>query len=376
MGTAMKNPFTFSELATGEGFCNRETELEELSSHALNKANVVLYSPRRYGKTSLVKRVQADLAKKGVITLYMDFFGVDSVGDIVEQIVSSFYKYCHLHKKTKWFFSGLRPVMTIDPREGSPSFTIEPSDKRRGIDLLRETIEEFGKVTRAHKEGFHVVFDEFQELTEIPEARQIEGVMRSSVQTHSNVSYFFVGSRRRILLAMFNERKRPFFQSAVNYALGPLPEEQAAHFIVERFKAGGKKCPPDIARAIVTSVGGYPFYIQRIPYSMYEVSESNVVSPDDYRRGLARALEEQKAYYESLLMPLSIQQKRLLTAIASEPTANPFSVKYMFNHNLGSYGGIQGALKKLLNLDYVEKRADGRYFVVDPVFAKWQGQWG
>jgi len=67
-----------------------------------------------------------------------------------------------------------------------------------------------------------------------------------------------------------------------------------------------------------------------------------VIGPDDYRGGLARAMEEQKAYYESLLVPLSIQQKRLLSAVANEPTANPFSVKYMFNHNLGSYGGVQG----------------------------------
>lgn len=370
----MVNPFTFSELAVDEAFCNREKELKELSSHALNKANVVLYSPRRYGKTSLVKRVQADVAKKGVITLYMDFFGVDSVGGIVEQVVSCFYKYCHLHKKTKWFFSGLRPTMKIDPRDGSASFSIEPSEKRRGIDLLRETLEEFGKVTQSHKDGFHVVFDEFQELTEIPEARQIEGVMRSSIQTHRNISYFFVGSRRRILLAMFNEKKRPFFQSAINYALGPLPEEQAVGFIIERFKAGGKKCPPHIARDIYTSVGGYPFYIQRIPYSIYEVSQGNGIGPDDYHRGFAKAIEEQKAYYESLLVPLSIQQKRLFTAISNEPTANPFSVKYMFNHNLGSYGGVQGAFKKLLNLDYIEKRADGRYCVVDPVFAKWHCQ--
>ena len=370
----MANPFTFSELAVDQAFCDREKELKELSSHAVNKANVVLYSPRRYGKTSLAKKVQADLAKKGVVTLYVDFFGVDSAGGIVEKVVSCFYTYCHLHKKTKWFFSSFRPVVTIDPRDGSPSFSIEPSEKRRGAELLREILEEFGNVTKAHKEGFHVVFDEFQELTEIPEARQIEGVMRSSIQTHSNVSYFFVGSRRRILLAMFNERKRPFFQSAVNYALGPLPEKQAVAFIIERFKAGGKKCAPDIAREIYRSVGGYPFYIQRIPYSIYEVSPGKTIGPDDYHRGFAKAMDEQKAYYESLLVPLSIQQKRLFTAISNEPTANPFSVRYMYNHNLGSYGGVQGAFKKLLDLDYVEKANDGRYFVVDPVFAKWHAQ--
>lgn len=71
---------------------------------------------------------------------------------------------------------------------------------------------------------------------------------------------------------------------------------------------------------------------------------------------------------------LSIQQERLFSALSGEPTANPFSVAYMFNHNLGSYGGVQGAFKKLLNLDYVEKGADGQYYVVDPVFAGWHSQ--
>jgi uncharacterized protein len=367
----MRNPFTISEIAVDEAFCDRETELKELVSHANNKANVVLFSPRRYGKTSLVKRVQASFAKKGVVTLYVDFYGVDSVGSIVENLVSCFYKYCHLYKKTKWFFSALRPTMKVDPADGNVFFSIEPAEKRRGIDLLREILDEFGKVAATHKEGFHVVFDEFQEITELPESKQIEGVMRSCIQTHKNVSYFFVGSRRRILLAMFNERKRAFFQSSINYPLGPLPEEEAVAFIVERFRVAGKTCPVEIAKEIYKAVGGYPAYIQRIPYSVYEISKGDKITPDDYQHGFLKAMEEQKNYYESLLAPLSIQQKKLFAAISTEPTSNLFSVTYMFNHNLGSYGGVQGAFKKLLNLDYVEKGSDGRYYVVDPVFALW-----
>lgn len=367
----MHNPFTVSEIAVDEAFCDRGTELQELTSNADNKANVVLFSPRRYGKTSLVKRVQSVLAKKGVVTLYVDFYGVDSVGGIVENLVSCFYKYCHFHRKTKWFFSALRPTMKVDPADGGVSFSIEPAEKKRGIELLREILDEFGKVAASHKEGFHVVFDEFQEITELPEAKQVEGIMRSYIQTHKNVSYFFVGSRRRILLAMFNEKKRPFFQSAVNYPLAPLPEKEAVAFIVERFKAAGKNCPVDIGEEIYGAVGGYPAYIQRIPYSVYEMSKGAKITSDDYHRGFLKAMEEQKTYYESLLAPLSIQQKKLFTAISKEPTANLFSVDYMFNHNLGSYGGVQGAFKKLLNLDYIEKQSDGRYHVVDPVFALW-----
>ena len=154
-----------------------------------------------------------------------------------------------------------------------------------------------------------------------------------------------------------------------------MPEEEAVGFIIDRFKSSGKKCPSEIARDIYRSVSGYPFYIQRIPYSIYEISTGSVIRAEDYARGFSKAMDEQKAYFESLLVPLSIQQKRLFTAISTEPTANPFSVNYMFNHNLGSYCGIQGAFKKLLNLDYIEKRDNGRYYVVDPVFAIWHSQW-
>jgi uncharacterized protein len=367
----MHNPFTISGLAVDESFCDRETELRELISHAHNKANVVLFSPRRYGKTSLVKKVQSALAEKNAVTLYIDFYGVDSVGTIIESIVSCFYKYCHFHEKTKWFLASLRPNIEMDPKDGSFSFSIEPAKKKGGIDLLRKVLEDFGKVAASHKKGFHVVFDEFQEITEIPEAKQVEGLMRSCMQTHSNISYFFVGSRRKLLLAMFNEKKRPFFQSAINYPLKPLPEEEAVDFIIDRFKAAGKKCPLDIAKDIYKAVGGYPVYIQRIPYNVFEISENVKITSGDYAQGFLKAIDQQKEYYESLLAPLSIQQKKLLRAISLEPTAALFTSEYMYNHDLGSYGGVQGALKNLLGLDYIEKDPDGQYHAVDPVFALW-----
>ncbi|MGQ9570783.1 MAG: hypothetical protein ACUVUQ_08085 [Thermodesulfovibrionales bacterium] len=98
------------------------------------------------------------------------------------------------------------------------------------------------------KKGFHVVIDEFQEVAELRESLQIEGIMRFHIQTHRNASYFFVGSRRRILSEIFNERKRPFYRSAINYPLCPLPLDESTNFIVEQFKRGGKTCPEEIAK--------------------------------------------------------------------------------------------------------------------------------
>ncbi|MEW6670019.1 MAG: ATP-binding protein [Thermodesulfobacteriota bacterium] len=352
-------------------FCDRDRELKELISHALNKANVVLYSPRRYGKTSLIRRVQKAVKEEGAITVYTDLFGVDSVESLANRIVTCLYSYCHsqegLLKKAMKFLSIWRPVIKPDPEMGL-SITAETTAAKNGIELLDETLGLFGAFMKDHGSGFHVVLDEFQEISELRESRQIEGIMRSHIQTQENASYFFVGSRRRLLLEIFNERKRPFYKSAINYALGPLPKDEAIIFIVSRFKSAGRRCPEETAERIYYRVGGYPYYLQRIPYTMYELGDKKVTDAT-YEEALQEVVKEEEPYFQTKLEALSVHQKRLLYALSIEPTAAPFVISYMKRHNLASMGGARGALKVLLALDYVERHEDGQYRVVDPLFA-------
>jgi hypothetical protein len=368
----MQNPFYFREIPIDAPFCNRKNEMKELGSHAVNKANVVLFSPRRFGKTSLVKRLQAELVKQGTTPLYIDFFGVDSIDDLASRLASRIYATAGdsepLLKKIMRFLTAWRPVFRPDPEYGV-SLSVEPSGRKKGLDLMEETLSGLGAFIKDHGKGLHIVFDEFQEITELRESLQVEGIMRSHIQTHANASYFFVGSRRRLLSDMFNEKKRPFYRSAINYPLLPLPETEAAAFIIGRFKDGGKTCPEEIAKRIVEAVRGYPYYIQRIPYAIFEVS-GREIRDEDYGKGFRRALEEERPVYEALLQSLSLQQIKLITALAGEPTMSPYAAEYMANYGLGSVGGIQGAIKKLFALDFIEK-SDGLFKVVDPVFAKW-----
>ncbi len=372
----MRNPFYSTELPITAPFCDREKELKELISHAINRSNVVLYSPRRYGKTSLAKRVQAGIADNGGIPVYIDFFGVDSVETVARKLAASLYSYYSkdmpLLRKAARALSSWRPLITVKPDpESGFSVTAEPTVRVRGMDLLDETLIEFGKFAEAQKKGFHLVFDEFQEITQLPDSLKIEGIMRSHIQGHSNVSYFFVGSRRRLLMHIFNENRRPFYKSAVNYRLPPLPRDEAIKFIIERFGQGKKQCSGEVAAQIYDLVSGYPYYIQKIPYSLYEVSEGDIITNDDLARGLAQVYEDEKPVYESYLQAITPIQMRLLGGIASEPTRSPYSTEYMARHNLGSIGGVQGAVKKLTGLDYIERDEKGYYRIIDPVFALW-----
>lgn len=368
----MQNPFHFRELPREAPFCNRQGEIRELLSHASNRANVVLVSPRRYGKTSLVKRIQEQLSRKGLATIYMDFFGIDSVEDMSARLASRVYAFCHrnepLFKKVMGFLSIWRPVLRPDPEYGI-SLTVEPTARKRGMELLEDTLSGLGRFIKDYERGCHIVLDEFQEIVELRESLQVEGIMRSQLQTHSNASYFFVGSRRRILNDIFNEKKRPFYRSAINYALPPLPFEEAAEFILEQFRRSGKACPQVIATRIVETVRGYPYYIQRIPYSIFEVSGKRITE-EEYTKGFRKALEGERPVYEALLQSLSLQQVKIISALADQPTESPYSAEYMARHALGSVGGLQGALKKLIELDYIEEKS-GVFQVVDPVFGIW-----
>lgn len=368
----MRNPFSLRELPVAAPFCDRRKELQELFSHAKNRVNAVIISSRRFGKTSLVKRIQNRLADSGFITAYVDFFGVDSIEDVAARLAACIYavsgKNEGLLKKMADFIFSWRPVLRPD-REYGMIITAEPAGKKRGIDLLEDTMKGIGRFIKNHEKPLHVVLDEFQEISELRESLQIEGLMRSHIQQHAETSYFFVGSRRRLLSEIFNERKRAFYRSAINYVLKPLPAAEATKFIVERFKAGGKRCPGEIAARVVDLVQGYPFYVQRIPYSIYEVSGKSITD-EDYRNGFTVAVEEEKPVFESMLQSLAPQQIRLLAAISLEPSDAPFSSSYMARHNLGSIGGVQGSIKKLIAMDYIEKR-DGVFRLVDPVFGIW-----
>jgi AAA+ ATPase superfamily predicted ATPase len=372
---ALINPFYFRELPLTAPFCDRKKEREELLSHARNRANVILFSPRRYGKTSLVKRIQAELLREGITALYIDFFGVYSLEDIASRLASRLYSFCYKDesflKKAMRFLSLWRPVVRPDPEYGV-LISAEPAGRRRGIELLDDVLAGFGKFMESSKEGFHVVIDEFQEIAELRESLQIEGIMRSQIQTHGNASYFFVGSRRRLLSEIFNERKRPFYGSAINYPLGPLPLDESTTFIVEQFERGSKICPEEIAGKIAERVGGYPYYIQRIPYSIYEVSGTHVTE-EDYSKGFIKTINEERPMYEAMLQILAPQQIKLLSALSEEPTDKPYSTEYMNRYNLGSIGGVQGAIKRLIGLDYIEKR-NGILHVVDTVFGHWLRQ--
>lgn len=369
----MANPFTLRVIPGDFPFCNRTSELRELHAHANNKTNVVLFSPRRYGKTSLVKRLQGELGREDFFTIYTDFFMATSENDIAKRIAKSVYAVLHqreslLKKGIRYLkiFKAFRPIFKPSP-EGGLTLTVEPvPPAMSGIDLLDQVLEEVGVFIGKESVKAHIVFDEFQEITELKNSA-IEGVFRQHIQ-EQQASYFFVGSRRRLLMDMFNHKSRPFYQSAIMYPLQPLPHEELTAFLIDLFKKGGKQCPTEIAQAISEKVSQYPYYAQLLAYNIYEVS-GKVIKESNIETGFEKLLASERYGYEAIVQGLTGPQIALLRALAVDPISKILSAEYMERHKL-SVGGIQYARKKLEELDLIEQ-SNTVWRIVDPVFGVW-----
>jgi hypothetical protein len=369
----MPNPFYLQELPLEAPFCNRSEELKELQSYAEAKANVVLFSPRRYGKTSLVKRVQKSLSHQGAVTIFVDFFGVASVEDVSARLAKAAFIITH-QKESSWktalrTITSFRPVLRPDPASGM-SFSVEPSSAEKGgMELLEETMTSLAEFITATDTLVHVALDEFQEIVALKQALQIEGAMRTYMP-QSRASWFFIGSRRRVLLGIFNDRQRPFFRSAINYPLKSLPPEELTQFIAGQMRQNNKKCPTRIARRLASLVEYHPYYAQKLCFFVYEFSDA--ISEETIRRGTEKLLMSERPVFEAVIQGLSAHQRLLLQALAKDSTQKLLANAYLRKHRLGSVGGVQHSIKKLEELDLIERNETSGYWrLVDPMFSLW-----
>lgn len=371
MAGTSNNPFFFRELSPGDPFCDREKELRDLTAFARSSAAVVLYSPRRHGKTSLVKRVMAGLAEEGWLTAYCDLFGVLDADEAARKIARALFEVTRsdepLFRKAMRALRAFRPVLTPEP-DGGVSVGVRQVGEETGLDLLEATLRSLKELADELDNRVLIVLDEFQEITELDRPLAVEAALRRQIQT-IRAGFFFVGSRRRILLEMFNDRRRPFFQSAVNYALPALPRDELIRFLMERFARGGRVLPADEAGSLVEMTRAHPYYCQKAAHFLFEATDRQV-GPGQAQAAMEALLASEKNVFEAILQGLSRGQVALLRSLAVEPTDSPYAAGYLARRGLGSTGGVQNSLLKLARLDLIEKIGK-TWQLVDPVFRTW-----
>ena len=371
----MENPFNYLQFATGEQFYDRSEIMKDLRSRFLSgPTNVVLYGPRRYGKSSLVAELAAGLEKSGLPCVMLDIVKVPSIDLFASAYVTKVY---HRLAPVKFefrrigeFLKSLRPKLTVDPN-GDAGFTFEGAADGIGTEALTEVLDLPQRLLSGKRRAV-VILDEFQEVKDLLPGDRFERVMRSVIQRHRNVSYIFLGSRYHMLRRMFTDCNRPFYKSALTILLGRPPVEDSVRFVMSRFESGGLQIRSDVASKIVFRIENIPYYVQQLGFEVFRMVDDcgrKVVTEADVDAAYARLSGFNHDQYEQLMLTLSTAQKKLMIALSRE-RIRKFDEGYRSRHSLGMSSTVNSAKRKLLEDGHVEFM-DGTYCVADPFFAEY-----
>ena len=372
--SGMENPFNYLQFATGDQFYDRREIRRDLLSRFLSgQTSVVLYGPRRYGKSSLVGELVGDLERAGIPCVTLDVVKVPSIDMFVSAYATKVYRRLAPVKfefrKLGTFLKSLRPKMTLD-QTGEAGFSFEPSDEQIGAEALTEVLDLPQKLLSGKKRAV-VVLDEFQEVKDLLPNDGFERVMRSAIQSHRNVSYIFLGSRYHMLRRMFTDHNRPFYKSAVTIHIDKPPVDESVRFVVDRFASAGKAIARETAERLVAKVENIPYFIQQLGFETFRLVDDarrKSVSPDDVDSAFANLSGFNRDQYEQLMLTLSVSQKKLLIALSREQT-DEFGDAYRRRHALGVSSTVNSAKGKLMEDGHIEQ-SEGKYVVADPFFAQ------
>ena len=367
----LTNPFIYQGYESPKYFCDREVETKTLLSHLKNGRNVTLISPRRIGKTGLIKNTFYHLKEqeKDATCLYIDIFATKNLHDFVEllgvMVINEIVrKNASFIEKTISFFSALRPVLSMDPLTGEPSvsITVEPSKE----DITIQSI--FNYLNDSEQEVY-IAIDEFQQIAEYPE-KGTEALLRSYIQFAQHVHFIFSGSKFHLMAEIFGSPKHPFYQSTEMMGLKPLDSDVYYDFCLQFFKEKGGNIEKDIFEYLYNMFEGHTWYIQCIMNRLYEAN-TNVEGIDQVNAAILSILAGREPQFESLSQFFTNNQFSLLKAIAKAGiVAQPTAGRFIKSHNLSGASSTKAALKVLEDKELVYRKPEG-YIIYDRFMDLW-----
>jgi uncharacterized protein len=369
------NPFRYGALALDEAFTDREDELAELVADIRNGQDVVLFAPRRYGKSSLVWRVAQQLVPRRALVAQVNLMTTPTKTRLAERLAHAIHEDVASPliraKERLRVFQGLRirPTVTVDPDDGSLSFSFDAAAAPEDID---DTLEHLLRLPAelAAERGRRValVFDEFQEVTDID--RGLPRLMRSVFEEQPEVAHVYLGSRRHTMRRLFSDENEPFWRSAKLMELGVIEPAKFAPFLDERFRLSGRTIAAPTVDRLLAITGGHPYATQELAYFLWqETPRRRQATVAHLETALAKVLRSEHAHFSLVWERAAGGQRQVLQALAREPGA-PLSTEYRRRYGLAAPSSVQKALATLEREELVA-RVDGQVRIVEPFLREW-----
>ena len=289
------NPFIISGYKSPKYFCDRKKETKRLISAIQNSRNVTLVSERRLGKTGLLKHVENQLSGD-IAFIYIDLYPSLDLNDFIQLLSNGIIHKLEpfsekVMKKITGFFSAFNPKFSFDPVSGSPNLEFSISNKAeadKSIGMLFEYIRNSGKKVS-------VAFDEFQQIMNYPE-KNVEAILRSEIQKDTETCFVFSGSQTHLLISMFNEYSRPFYQSTEVMELGKIEKEEYTPFISAHFEENRKNLNLTTAEFIYEINRGITYNMQYTCNRLFAL-DNETISEERVKNLMNQIVKENEIFY-------------------------------------------------------------------------------
>lgn len=366
-----ENPFVFGKAVEGSYFTNRTKDAEHLEANLTHGINTILISPRRWGKTSLVKIVMANVIRPDIKIIYIDVFSCKSEYDFYKMFASTIIQQTS-SKIEEWmttakeFLSRVITKVAFSPdsiQEYSLSFEFPAKDDAEDILQLPERI--------AQKKGIHIVLclDEFQQVAEFQDSMTFQKKLRSVWQHQQNVSYCLFGSKRHLMTELFSDSSNPFYKFGDMMFLKKIPTEEWIPFICHKFQETGKVITEKQAERICKVTENLSSYVQHLSWIVWYKAKP-VVTNEMVDESIEELLEQNKVFFQREVEGLTELQLNLLKAIANGVDTGFTKKEVIKKYRLESSANVQGIKKSLLKKDLID--IDGSIITYnDPLFKLW-----
>jgi AAA+ ATPase superfamily predicted ATPase len=360
----MDNPFVFGRPVKGGSFIDREKETRRLVGYMQSSQNAIIYSPRKYGKTSLVLRAM-EATEDALISIFIDCYAITSEAELGRRISSavlSHYRHAEILDAVGRLFSGLVPRVTI---KTVPEVQLEVEWDREGD--WREALELPERLAADTGRRVVVVFDEFQELG------RFDGLLktlRAAFQHHSRTSYLFIGSKRHMMEWIFRNRESPFYNFGAHITLREIPADEFRPFILDAFARAEVPVGEEVVDRLLALTGSHPYYTQRLCFDLWYrgIAQGRITAPD-LDAVVSETIADLEDSYIAIWDLLTPNQRKALLAVAGGET-DLYSGDFIRKWEFASPASVQSAMRKLLEREVVSEEG-GRYLLADVFLGAW-----
>lgn len=373
----MPNPFEFSEPVQGDSFTDREQELKTLTARMLTGQNVIVISPRRYGKTSLILNAQEVVRRRGGRTGIANLFWCQTRQEVAQELATAVVRgpLGWLRGRAEELRRRIAdlPGASLSLEKDGYRVSLSPfkvqsdwtAEIRRAMALLQDA--------RSERHPVSLVIDEFQKVAEIDP--NLPGLFKSLTDLElRGVSLVLSGSRRHVMHELHSGPGAPLLGVGEILTLDPVPEADMIAFLQGRAEAEGKRMTGGAARLLFDRARGVPAYVQRLAFEAFEAS-SKLIDETFVETAVATVLSRERQYFEVIYEDLAPNQRRLLRALAIQPTRSLMSRDFLDHAGLRANSSMQRALDALEASEKVELGPEG-WQVADPLFALWLARTG